>query len=303
MKALSRITKSLVVCLFSITPLILSFPNSELFELPKMHLIYLIATLIVTLHFINWSLGNTKLFNKNPLNLTILLFLISQIICTVTSIDIYTSIHGYYSRLNGGLLSIITFSSLFFILPLYLKDKFKNNLINFFLLSGFLVSIYGILEHFGIDKNFWVQDVQARVFSTLGQPNWLAAYLCILLPFSIYKFISSSTKKLSAIYYLLLTTNYYLALLFTKSKSGLAAAIISLFIFFLISFFKKNSPKKLLIINYSLLIILSLLISNPIKEYFFPKKLDIRNSTLEINNINITPSQDIRKIVWKGSID
>jgi putative inorganic carbon (hco3(-)) transporter len=303
MKVLSRIIKTLIVCLFSITPLILSFSNSELFEIPKMHFIYLTTILIVTLHLINWSLGFTKLFNKNPLNWLILLFLISQIICTITSIDIHTSIYGYYSRLNGGLLSVITFSSLFFILPLYLDDKFKNTLINFFLFSGFLVSTYGILEHFGIDKNFWVQDVQSRVFSTLGQPNWLAAYLCILIPFSIYQYLNSSTKK-SLTFYFLLSTFYYLCLLFTKSKSGILAAVISLAIFFFISFFKKNSPKKLLIINYSLLIILSLLISNPIKDYFFPKK-SITNLTSENlrSDILITPSQDIRKIVWKGSLD
>ena len=133
MKVLNRIIKTLIICLFSITPLIFSFSNSELFELPKIHFIYLITTLIVTLHLINWSLGKTRLFNKNPLNWAILLFLISQIICTITSIDIYTSIHGYYSRLNGGLISIITLSSLFFIIPLYLDDKFKNKLINFFI--------------------------------------------------------------------------------------------------------------------------------------------------------------------------
>jgi len=267
-----------------------------------MHFIYLITILIVTLHLINWSFGQTKLFNKSPLNWLLLLFLISQIICTVTSIDIYTSIHGYYSRLNGGLLSIITFISLFFIIPLYLDDKFKDTLINLILLSGFFVAIFGILEHFGIDKNMWVQDVQSRVFSTLGQPNWLAAYLCILLPFSIHKTLNASTKK-PLTFYFSLSTFYYLCLLFTKSKSGILAAVISLAIFFVFTFFQKKSPKKLLIINYSLLIVLSLLISNPIKDKFFTPKLDIRNSTLEINNLNITSSEDIRKIVWKGSLD
>jgi putative inorganic carbon (hco3(-)) transporter len=324
MGLLNRIIKILVTILFLITPFIFSFYNSELFEIPKIHFIYLITTLIITLHLINWSLGHTKLFNKNPLNWLILLFLISQITCTITSIDIYTSIHGYYSRLNGGLLSIITFSSLFFIIPLYLDDKFKNKLINSFLFSGFLISIYGILEHFGIDKNFWVQDVQSRVFSTLGQPNWLAAYLCILLPFSIYKYLNSSTKK-SLTFYFLLSISYYLCLLFTKSKSGILAAIITLAIFFFISFIRnplslrdislkkgnfknkaslfKGGPATAGVGLILIFILFSLLISNPIKDLVFPTKLDIRNSTLEINNINITPSEDIRKIVWIGSLD
>ncbi len=300
MKLLNQSIKVLFACLFLITPLILCFSNSELFEIPKMHFIYLITILTTTLHLINWSLGQIKLFHKNKLNWFLIIFLISQIICTITSIDIYTSLHGYYSRLNGGLFSLIAFSSIFLILPLYLNDKFKNTLINLILLSGFFVAIFGILEHFGIDKNFWVQDVQSRVFSTLGQPNWLAAYLCLLLPFSIYKF-QNSINKFSATSYLLLTTIYYLTLLFTKSKSGILAAVISLTIFFIFTFFQKKSLKKSLIINYSLLIVLSLLISNPIKDFLFPHKLDIRNSTLEINNLNVTSSGNIRKIVWLGS--
>jgi tetratricopeptide (TPR) repeat protein len=164
-----------------------------------------------------------------------------------------------------------------------------------------------VLEHFGINKNLWVQDVQSRVFSTLGQPNWLAAYLAILLPLSIYKITSSSTKKLSTFYFLL-STFYYICLLFTKSKSGILAAIISIAIFFIFKIIRDIKEKVLFInlksyIIYLVFLFLSLTISNPIKDLVFPTKLEIRNSTLEINNLNITPSSDIRKIVWKGSID
>ena len=266
-----------------------------------MHFVYLITIIITCLHLINWLLGNIRLYQKNIFNLPLLLFLISQIICTFTSIDIYTSLYGYTSRLNGGLLSVISFCSLFWCLTPYLDEKFKQKIIDFSLIAGISVSIYGILEHFGIDQHLWVQDVQSRVFSTLGQPNWLAAYLCILLPFSTHKFLESK-NKLPTTYYLLLTTSYYLTLLFTQSKSGIIAGIISISIFFLINFIKNNSSRKLLIINYSLLIVLSLLITNPIKDKIFPQKTNT-NPTTENQNLNITSSEDIRKIVWRGSLD
>ena len=322
MKFLNKFIRILISSLFLVTPLIFSFSNSELFEIPKIHFIYLVTLLIVTLHLINWALGQTKLFNRNWLNWFLLLFLISQLICTVTSIDIYTSIHGYYSRLNGGLLSIIAFASLFFIIPLYLDDKFKDTLINLILLSGFFVAIFGILEHFGIDKNIWLQDVQSRVFSTLGQPNWLAAYLCILLPFSIHKYLKS-INKFSATSYLLLTLSYYSCLLFTKSKSGILAAIISIFIFSTIYFIKnplslrdislkkgnlknktslfKGGPAIAGVGLILIFIVLSLTISNPIKDKIFPQKSTIYD--LQSNNLLITPSGDIRKIVWHGGLD
>ncbi len=298
MKTIDRIIKILYLILFSITPLIFTFFNSELFEIPKMYFIYLITITIVCLHLINWFSGNTHLLQKNFLNLPLLLFLISQIICTFTSIDIYTSFYGYSSRLNGGLLSVTSFSFLYWSILPYIDEKFKKDIINFSLLSGTIVAIYGILEHFGIDQNLWVQDVRSRVFSTLGQPNWLAAYLCILLPFSLYK----SLEKKSIIYDLSSIT-LFICLLFTKSKSGILASIISLSLFFLITFFKKNFPRKLLIIHCSLLIFLSLVINNPIKDLVLPQKSKNLKSENLKSDILITPSGDIRKIVWQGSFD
>ena len=130
MKRLSSIIKFLYLLLFFTTPLIFTFFNSELFELPKMHFVYLLASIITCLHLINWLLGNTRLYQKNILNLPLLLFLISQIVCTFTSIDIFTSFYGYSSRLNGGLLSIITYTSLFWCLLPYLDQNFKQKIIN-----------------------------------------------------------------------------------------------------------------------------------------------------------------------------
>jgi len=264
-----------------------------------MFFVYLLTLLILFFHLINWLKGKTPLFVKNKLVLPFLIFLSTQLLSTFFSVDTRTSVFGYYSRLNGGLLSLISYSLLFTILPQYLSEKFRHKIINIFLISGFIVSSFGILEHFGIDKNLWVQDVQSRVFSTLGQPNWLAAYLCILLPFAIHKSLNSKSKFLSIVYYLL-TTNYYLCLLFTKSKSGIIAAIISISIYFIFKLFQKTNFKvfiPLLFIFFST----SLIISNPIKDYLFPQKILL--PTTQTTTLNITASEDIRKIVWQGSLD
>ena len=301
MKIISKIIRGLYLSLFLITPLIFTFLNSELFELPKMYFVYFVTSIIVTLHLINWIRGQTSLFQKTFLDIPLILFLISQIICTFISIDIHTSIYGYYSRLNGGLLSTLSYLLLYWTLIPYLDEKLKSKIINFSLFSGFLVSLFGIFEHFGIDKNLWVQDVQSRVFSTLGQPNWLAAYLAILLPFSLYKLLESKTF-IHKSYFILLTSSFYLCLLFTKSKSGIIASLISLSIFFIFDFFQNKNHRKFLILISSFLIIFSLLIRNPIKDNTFSKKISTP-TTSNISSLNITSSGDIRKIVWKGSLD
>jgi len=275
-----------------VTPLIFSFQNSELFELPKTYFVYLIAISIVTLHLKKYFSGQVALFHRSSLTLPLILFILSQTVSTIFSIDAHTSFFGYYSRLNGGLLSIFVYVLLALIIPLYLNQDNLSKLSKVALISGFIVALYGILQHFGIDKHLWVQDVQSRVFSTLGQPNWLAAYLCILLPLAINK------SKLSTFYFLLSTT-FFLCLLFTKSKSGLIAAAISLGIYYIFNIKKTNFLK--LSTFYFLLLTLSLTIPNPIKDRIFPPKLEIVN--LEIENLNITKSEDIRKIVWQGSLE
>ena len=193
---MTSIIQFLYLSLFFITPLIFTSATSELFEIPKMFFVYFITLLILFFHLFNWLQGKTPLYTKNKLIFPLFLFFIFQLISTFLSVDVHTSIFGYYSRLNGGLLSLISYSLLFIILPLYLTPKFKDKIISISLISGFLVSSFGILEHFGIDKNLWVQDVQSRVFSTLGQPNWLAAYLCILLPLSLNQALKNKNNSL-----------------------------------------------------------------------------------------------------------
>ncbi|MFA6007786.1 MAG: O-antigen ligase family protein [Candidatus Shapirobacteria bacterium] len=296
---MSAVIEFLYLLLFFLTPILFSSYTSELFEVPKMYLVYTLTILIIFFHFLNWLRGKTILFSKNKLTIPLLIFFSTQLISTFFSINVHTSIFGYYSRLNGGLLSLFCYICLYFVLIQYNRPQFIKKLIKIFLFSGLLVSIYAILEHFGIDKNIWVQDVQSRVFSTLGQPNWLAAYLCILLPFAVNQLLNS--KK-----YLLIISNsslviiLYVALLFTKSKSGIIAAIISLGIYFILKFFQKTNF-KVFILPLLIFLSTSLIIANPIKDYLFPPQ--VSPSTDQNSTLNITSSSDIRKIVWQGSIE
>jgi len=242
-----------------------------------MYFVYIVTLLIIILHSLNYYKNQTSLITKHPLNLPVTVFVVSQIFATIFSIDQHNSFWGYYSRLNGGLLSLITFSTLFFIIQNYLDTQFIKKIIIFSLSSGVIIAIYGILQHFGIDKNLWPHDdVMTRVFSTLGQPNWLAAYLCILIPLTFF---------LNPINRYPLLIIFLTSLFFTKSKSGLIAASISLAIYFILKY--KISKKIIFIItSFTLLII------------FFALKPQKVNP-----NLNITSSTDIRKIVWMGAVN
>ena len=70
--------------------------------------------------------------------------------------------------------------------------KLLNNLLTCFVISGFLVCLYGVAQYlFGWDTTqAWMDeemftDIKMRIYSTLGNPNVLGEYILLVLPVSI----------------------------------------------------------------------------------------------------------------------
>lgn len=309
--------KKLIFILFAIlfffVPLILWPYTSEVFEFNKIILVYILTTLIVSAWLARTVLAQKTVFRRTLLDIPLLVFLGSQIISTIISIDPQTSLLGYYSRFNGGLISTICYSLLYWAFVSNLDRKHALYTIYYILASAVLVSIYGVLEHFGIDKNVWVQDVQSRVFSTLGQPNWLSAWLIALIPISWSLSLSEkfSIKSKKFWFYFSLSALFFITFLFTKSRSGLLAFGV-MYLFFWSSAIwklKKEILKPFVIISSSLLII-SLIIGTQftpgVSELFNRNRalpavaLAQAEPALEVGG---TESGTIRKIVWKGGLD
>lgn len=279
--------------LFFLMPLIFFPKSSEVFEFNKVIALYIFTILIFTAFIINNLLNNRWFTLSRAKSRTIflaplLLFLLSQTISTYFSIDIRTSIFGYYSRFNGGLLTILSLTLLYFVFINTISKKDAIKCLKFALLSGIIVSFYGILEHFGhspsclimkgsFDVSCWAQDVQVRVFATFGQPNWMAAYLVALIP------IALALKKRWQYSSIIL----FIALLFTKSRSGLIAFVLSILIYFALT--KAKKFKK-----YAAVL---LIISAGIGAFWY------KNSTVTDPTLLITGSGDIRKLIWQGAID
>lgn len=302
MNHLQKVIFYLYCALFILVPLVLWPYTSEVFEFNKMVVTYIFTVLITATWLIRSVKEERFILRRTILDIPLLIFLASQTISTILSIDPTNSFFGYYSRFNGGLLSSICYSLLYWAFVSNLNSKHALYTTYALLFSAVFVAIYGVLEHFGIDKNIWVQDVQSRVFSTLGQPNWLAAYLVALLPIVF-------TKKFSRLGYLM-STLFFVTLLFTKSRSGLIAFGVSSLIYWLITFIKnrKNFLKPFLIHN-SLFLIFAIIIGtqftpsistfmkNPSSALQLPGPAPLAPET------GGTESGEIRKIVWKGAID
>ncbi|KKP57811.1 MAG: hypothetical protein UR48_C0010G0001, partial [Microgenomates group bacterium GW2011_GWD1_33_9] len=167
------------------------------------------------------------IFSRTILDWPLVIYLLVYLVSTIFSIDPRTSLLGYYSRFNGGLLSQICYVLLYWAFVSNLNKRQSLHSTYYILLSTAIASILAIGEHFGIfttcglmklgfTESCWVQDVQSRVFSTLGQPNWLAALLVALIPITW-------AYSLRHTAYGLLSILFFVTLLFTKSRSGILA--------------------------------------------------------------------------------
>ena len=318
-KKLDKIISYLYYLLFFAVPLVLHTKTSELFEFNKMVFTYLITTLVVFVWLTKSIFLKKFIFKKTFLDIPILIFLSSQTISTFLSVDFRTSLLGYYSRFHGGLISSISYAALYwaFVANISAKDAVKA--IKVMLTSALLVSIYAILQHFGIDKDVWVQDVQHRVFSTLGQPNWLAAWIVALIPITWALSLNSKLNNLRYWFWFTLSNIFFLTVLFTKSRSGLLGLAVAELLFWSTSFiltfkvFKEKSQSFIasFVIYHLSFIILALAIGTP----WTPKLSDLMNQKGETkivtSNVPAAPaleiggssSTEIRKIVWRGAID
>lgn len=262
------------------------------------------------------------------------------------SLDQYVSFWGYYSRFNGGLLSTITYILLYYAFVSNLEKKHVLRVLHVTLFSGLIVALWGLPSHFGYDPtcyvfrgsfdvSCWTDAFQpkVRIFSTLGQPDWLAAYLGILIPlslaFCIKKFHNSQItlqnrrKNLYlSLYYFLLTALFYVDLLYTRARSGFIAVWISLIFFFVAYLWinKKKAIQKYIIIVFAVILGITFFVGTPIgqldrfsfsgiQQLFVkqspttPKPTTTAAAPSPIGEFGGTDSGKIRLFVWKGALD
>ncbi|OGV93421.1 hypothetical protein A3B57_03585 [Microgenomates group bacterium RIFCSPLOWO2_01_FULL_47_10] len=96
------------------TPLIWTSKLSELFEFPKMLFVYAMTAIIVTAWLSRMIIQSKIIWQKTWFDVPFGLFALSQIISTVFSLNPHTSWFGYYSRFNGGLLSTLSYLTLYY---------------------------------------------------------------------------------------------------------------------------------------------------------------------------------------------
>lgn len=304
-----------------ITPLIFTTQTTELYEVPKMFFVYFAATLVFLLTLIKVIVLKKILIPKSPVVVAFAVFVTIQVVSTLFSIDKFTSVFGYPTRLNGGVLSQLAYFILFTTALINLNFEKSQKILIAIAATGLAVALLGIPGHFGRDPSCliltgeltsgcWQEgfDPQKRIFSTLGQPNWLASFLVLTIPL-ILGFGLKFGPKFAKVFLNISANLQFLALIFTASRAGLLGIGLSL-VAFLAILGRQNILKHKIYLTITFLTFLSLYLIfgtnltkrtlEPIAKYQIPLSQQVESS--QPTNLS-GESAKIRLIVWQGSFD
>ena len=322
--------------LLLVTPLLFTWFNDELFEFNKMLFVYTLALVIGTTWLLQGIVKKSFQVKHSSFSILVLIFLSSQILSTIFSIHIPTSLFGYYSRLNGGLFSIIAYATIFFVAFQEIGVPQLKKLALSLTLGGLAAAVFALPEHFGhawscvlIRQEFttgcWIQDVQARIFGSFGQPNWLAAYAITLIPVLLSLLpvanIHYLQKKISLeqVGLLLTTSALFTTLIFTKSRSGwlgLAMGLLLFVIGLIIIWYRQHASVTQIItsptfkwigMSFLLFMLLMAVFGTPLfsgleQTVLGSTQTDAAPVPVDRLEQGGTDSGEIRKIVWEGAL-
>lgn len=289
----------------------MSSQTSEMFEFPKIMTIYLASACVFALWLIDLLIYKVKI-KISRVSIIVWLFVLSQIVSAVFSVDLHTSIFGYYGRFNGGVLSVFAYAILFFVATQVFDTKTFRQLLIVSAIGSVVVLLWGmpgrllgvdsscILFRADFSNSCWTNEFRPheRMFSTLGQPNWLGSYFAIHAILGFFLWFTDNKRKLLTLSSLVNRTSFWLVYVLSmtlgtywtgsrSSQLGLAMGIIAIGLILL----HKSNKKLAFRIGIAILAFAIVTISTWYGYKLYQARTD-----------KITHSGTIRLIVWEGAL-
>lgn len=196
----------------------------------------------------------------------------------------------------------LSYILIFFLITNNLDRKADfNSFIHLFFIISSLVSIYTIIQYYGIDP--YLKDLHSLT-STIGQKNWISNYLAMIFPVLFSYFLLEQTKKNKIIYFVLLVVLYTTLMICQSRGIWISIIFTVLFAIYIIIKFKfyqiLNRNKKWLFLLLITFLIITIIYStdNPLNKSAItvPQRAI---STFDEQD----PSINTRLLMWKTTFE
>ncbi len=173
----------------------------------------------------------------------------------------YSSLWGVLNLPAGSVMTILTFVVMSLVaVQIFSHEHSLKKLAASFVFSAFLMSIYGIVQHFGGDPiNWWVYSaMRERALSTMGQSVGYGTVLGCCLPLTFAFFITAK-DRLKAILWSIAFICMNLGILYSGSRLPILAYFLTMLIFLVFLFiFKRKLPSvswKRIAVAYAIIVL------------------------------------------------
>jgi tetratricopeptide (TPR) repeat protein len=178
-------------------PLYFNVYSSRVFEPDKLTLLRSIAVfmaftwLVKVVEEASHGRQVLRISRRTPLVLMTLALVAIYLITTLTSVTRFTSLWGSYQRLQGTYTTLAYIVVFFLILNEMRTRAQLDRLLTIAIITSVPISLYGLIQHYGIDPLPWGGNVTTRVASNMGNAIFISAYEIMILFVTLGRMVES----------------------------------------------------------------------------------------------------------------
>lgn len=225
----------LIAALVFLVPLVIFPLSQDAFALPKL----MVARVFIFCLIILWIKGEVRRnglrglsrgFFSSPLDVPVWTFVGVSLLATIFSTNSGLSWRGMYYFYFEGLQTIILYWMVYLVVKNNVGKTGQEVVIKAILIGSGFVGVYAIIQRLGFDPLPWLSSPQPRVWSTLGNPNFLGAYLAMVIPLALDRVTELRRTRWQKLYLIALLGVLLFALAFSASRAAFVALFVALIV-------------------------------------------------------------------------
>ncbi|NOR84255.1 MAG: hypothetical protein GQ526_12265, partial [Ardenticatenales bacterium] len=222
------------------------FEPDKLTLLRSIALVMIVAWLVKVVDGQEWkSRKSQESVWRVPMALPVAVLAAVYLVTTAFSITPRVSLMGSYQRLQGTY-TTLSYLVVFGMILVHLRSKAQvNRLVTTAIIVSVPISLYGLVQKYGLDPLPRGGDVTTRIASNMGNAIFVSAYIIMVTPLTLGRIVESFVSILTdeelswadvirASIYIFVAAIHGLTILFSQSRGPLLGFLAGMFIFTLI---------------------------------------------------------------------
>ena len=186
---INSIITLILVAVAALTPLVFLSLTTNFFDIPKLILLVITTLILIGLWIISWIIRGKIVISRTPLDIPLIMLLITILVSTFLSTSRYASIFGVFPEVHGSAVSWVAYIILYFVTVSHLKKEGQIKIFLQVLLgSATVVSLVSLFSYFRVFLPFEI--ARGVNFTPTGSSFSVISFLLMLLPLSLISTIS-----------------------------------------------------------------------------------------------------------------